>query len=349
MTANNTLTTAMAALVAITSGCASSAPYTHTPTKLLDGDVRRTPAEWETQEAVWLQWPRPLEGARVEAVFTDIVRVVAQYETVRLLAANPATQRSGEAALAGIEGDITWYQVPVAASWMRDNGPRYVELDGEMVLQNWAFDGYHDGRPGWMWEDDDKNPDDVAKILGMPLEWVGLVHERGDLEVNGSDTAMVNWSVVGHRNPGMTRAEATAIFKETLGVSRVIYLEGFHPQDVTRGHTDGLARFISADTVVVPHDGSALFDDAAAQIAEQAPDLTVLRLELWDNDPTLNWLVGDGFLLTGSTGDAAADAELAIDLEGYFPGRDVHFIDVQAIWNNGGGVHCVTNDQPASR
>ena len=34
-------------------------------------------------------------------------------------------------------------------------------------------------------------------------------------------------------------------------------------------------------------------------------------------------------------------------LNGWFPGRDVHFIDTAALWDNGGGVHCVTNDEPA--
>ncbi len=333
----------LAAAAALITGCATAPPTAD----LLPGEVRRTPAEWEPQAAVWLQWPHAeWEDAGTEQVFVDIVRVLAQYETVRLLAADADTQERGEEALAGIDGDIRWDQVPVSSSWMRDNGPRYVELDGRLVLQNWEFDGYHDGRPASMWADDNRNPDDVAELLDMPLEQISLVHERGDLEVNGGDTAIVNWSVVGHRNPGVTREQATDIFNAALGTSRVVYIEGFHPEDVTRGHTDGLARFIAEDTVVVTKDGSALADAVAAQIAEQAPDLTVLRLELHIDDPVLNWLVGDGYLLTGSTGDAAVDAEIAVELQGYFPGRAIHFVDVAAVWANGGGVHCVTNDQP---
>jgi agmatine deiminase len=343
MTKIPTLLLTLTAAAVLTSGCATAPGVTD----LLPGDVRRTPAEWEPQAAVWMQWPQgDWEDAGMEQVFVNIVEVVAQYETVRLLAADDATQQRGEAALAGIDGDIRWDQVPVSSAWMRDNGPRYVELDGRLVLQNWEFDGYHDGRPASMWADDNDNPDDVAELLGMELEQVGLVHERGDLEVNGSDTAMVNWSVVGHRNPGVTKEQATAQFVAALGVTRVIYLEGYHPLDVTRGHTDGLARFISEDTVVVPQDGTQLLDDVAGQIAEQAPDLTVLRLELFDGDPTLNWLVGDGYVVTGSTGDAQADEEIAVELQGYFPGRAIHFVDVSAAWENGGGVHCLTNDQP---
>jgi agmatine/peptidylarginine deiminase len=34
-------------------------------------------------------------------------------------------------------------------------------------------------------------------------------------------------------------------------------------------------------------------------------------------------------------------------IEGYFPGRDVHIIEMLASWYDGGGVHCHTNDQPA--
>ncbi|MCO4774158.1 MAG: agmatine deiminase family protein [Deltaproteobacteria bacterium] len=329
--------------LATLAGCAA-APQ---PTSLLTGELRRTPAEWEPQDAVWLQWPQSYEGDAVEQVFVSIVSVLAEYETVQLLAADQATQDQGEAALAGIAGDIRWHIIPNDASWMRDNGPRYVELDGALVLQNWEFNAYQLGLSPAEYTADNDSPDAVAALLDLPLEHVGLVHERGDLEVNGSDTALVNWSVVSHRNPGVTRADATAEFTAALGVERVIYIEGFDPSDITRGHTDGLARFVSDDTVVVADHG-ALSDRVAAQIAEHAPDLRVERLELYPEDPVINWLIGDGFLLTGSTTDPVADAEIADELRGWFPSRDIHFVDVSAIWANGGGVHCVTNDQPSA-
>lgn len=345
----NILTTLVALSFVFFQGCSPSASESTRPTEptaLMDSVERRTPAEWEPQAAVWLQWPMAWEGDAVQQVFVNIVTVLARYEQVELLAADADTLRRGQAALVGVQGDVRWHEVPVSASWMRDNGPRYVELDGQLVLQNWAFNAYGLDSDYSEYQADDTNPDQIAALLGLPLEHVALVHERGDLEVNGSDTALVNWSVVSHRNPGVTRAAATAEFKAALGVSRVIYIEGFDPEDITRGHTDGMARFINANTVVVGDDGSALLNAVAAQIASQAPDLVIERLVTFPGDPVLNWLVGDGYVLTGSTGDAAADAEVAADMVGYFPGRTVHFVDVQAIWANGGGVHCVTNDQP---
>lgn len=315
------------------------------------GDVaRRTPAEWEPQASIWMQWPQAWEGAGTQAAFARIVEVIARYQRVDLIAHDRRTRDRGARALAGRVGDdVRWHVIPNDNAWMRDNGPRYVEVDGELVLQNWAFDawggGFGDDVPYAL---DDVLPDRVAALLNLPLEQVALVHERGDLEVNGVDTALVNWSVIAHRNPDLDRAAITAGLRDALGVESVIYAEGFDPLDGTRGHIDGMARFVSEDTVVVGDDGSALFDAVARQIREQRPDLTVERMVIEPWAPTMNWLVGNGFVLTGTSGDAAADARAAADLNRYFPARDVHFVDLGPLWDNGGGVHCVTNDQPAA-
>ena len=197
---------------------------------------------------------------------------------------------------------------------------------------------------------DNAVPSVVAEYLAMPVEHVDLVHERGDLEVNGTDTALVSWSVLSQRNPDLSRDEITTMIQDALGVSSVIYTEGFDPIDGTRGHVDGMARFVSEDTIVVGDDGSRLLDDIAAQIAAQRPDLNIERLPVTDDAPTLNWLIGNGFVLTGTSGNPQADQRTAEYLARYFPGRDIRFVNVDALWENGGGVHCVTNDEPmASR
>lgn len=323
------------------SGC--FAEKTPLESDLMDGATRRMPAEWEPQAAVWLQWPQPWEGAAVEASFVAIVEVVAQHEDVHLLATSARTRSRGEAALAGLER-VTWHTIDNDSSWMRDNGPRYIEVDGQMVIQDWGFDAWGGGFGNIPYDADNAVPGVLAELLSLPMETVGLVHERGDLEVNGVDTALVSWSVISHRNPDLSRAEITARLEAALGVTSVIYTEGFDPQDGTRGHVDGFARFISEDTIVVGQDGSALLEDFAAQIASQRPDLNIVRMPVGAGDPYLNWLVGDGYVVTGTGSDDAAARE---HIASYFPGRTVYFVDIEALWWNGGGVHCVTNDQPA--
>jgi agmatine/peptidylarginine deiminase len=61
----------------------------------------------------------------------------------------------------------------------------------------------------------------------------------------------------------------------------------------------------------------------------------------------LNSLVGNSFVIAVGFGDAETDAAARKRIEGYFPGRDVHIIEMLASWYDGGGVHCQTNDQPA--
>ncbi len=317
-------------------------------TDMVEGAERRMPAEWEPQAAIWLQWPQPWEGSQVEEAFVDIIEVVTEYEQVHLVVNDESDRERALAALAGADASrLELHVIPIDSSWMRDNGPRYVEVDGELVIQNWEFDGW-----GAAWDEasyftnDNTAPNAVAELLGLPLEHVSMIHERGDLEVNGVDTAMVNWSVVSHRNPGYTREELTEVFQEALGVSSVIWAEGFDPLDGTRGHIDGMARFVAEDTVLVGRDGSQLMEQIAAQIAEQRPDLRIERLVADEAALFMNFLVGNGFVLVGTSTDDEQDAEARRVLGRIFPGRDIRFVNVDALWANGGGIHCVTNDQP---
>lgn len=344
MRTTTTLLTACLALAA----CAKRTPAELTIHDKVEGQTRRMPAEWEPQAAVWLQWPQPWEGAGVETAFTGIVEAISDHEDVHVLVHDARTRRAAEAALVDIPAArLTLHDVPTGSSWMRDNGPRYVQVDDQWVVQDWGFDGWGQRWGAGAWIDrDDAVPPVVAEHLGLPIETVTMVHERGDLEVNGRDTALVNWSVVSHRNPGHSRAALTAAFEEALGIDSVIWAEGFDPLDGTRGHIDGMARFISEDTILVGDDGGQLMDDVAEQIATQRPDLTVQRLVSRDASIFLNFLIGNGFVLVATSGHAEEDAEAERVLEEAFPGRDIRFVDVSALWDNGGGIHCVTNDQP---
>ena len=74
-----------------------------------------------------------------------------------------------------------------------------------------------------------------------------------------------------------------------------------------------------------------------------AAGLTVIR---YLGDP--NWLVGNGFVAAMASGDSSTDAQLKAQLASLFPDRDIYMIAASAIADAGGGIHCVTNDQPAS-
>ena len=336
--------------------------------------VRRVPAEWEEQEAVWLQWPGPYEKT-YEPAYAEMSTVIAAYQKLHILYDSTRIRNDARAAIAAVGGDpddanITWHAIANDNAWMRDNGPVYVVEDGQMRIQDWGFDAWGGAfGAGIPYAADDRVPVHVGDYLGMPVDAVDVVHERGNLEFNGSDAVILNWSVIGdpERNPGYTRAEAVADMKRYFGVTTVVLIEGWVPSDFTRGHVDGIARFISPDTVVVGQctaasvcrpgdDEAAVYDNAAADIA--AAGFNVIREPFegrarynggdWFDIDYMNWLVGNGFVVAVGFENPATNAAAKARLETYYPGRDVYVIDMLASWDAGGGAHCHTNDQPAA-
>ena len=360
--------------VPTTSSSPTTSPTTETSTL-------RVPAEWEPQEAVWLQWPQFFEST-YEPAFAQIVTTILGYEDVHILVHNQNTENSARSALGGIGGlplevingdpneagyTLTWHDIPNDSAWMRDNGPRYVIQDGEMRIQNWRFDGWGGAFGDFPTANDNDVPDAVASYLQLPSDRVDIVHERGDLEFNGSDAVILNWTVIGdpNRNPGITQDEVTTAMEEHFGVSRVVLVEGAPSGDLTGGHIDGMARFITEDQVVVadcsdtshcqpggPDD--LIYDNAATQLADAGFEVirfpfaaeVTYRNATFDTD-YMNWLVGNGFVITVGFEHPEADAAAQAQIEEWFPGRDVYVIDMLESWYNGGGVHCHTNDQPS--
>jgi len=338
-----------------------------------DATTIRVPAEWEPQAATWLQWPGPYEQQH-ETAFAEISTIIARYQPLNILYASGSIRSSARQAIARAGGNpddanIAWHHINNDNAWMRDNGPVYVVADGEMRIQNWEFDAWGGAfGPQVPYGADNRVPNEVGEATGLPVDRIDIVHERGNLEFNGRDTVLLNWSVIGdpRRNRGYTREEAEADLKRHFGVSRVIFVEGVPPGDLTNGHIDGFARFISEDTVVVADctgnaqckgngDGSdTIFDAAAATI--EAAGFTVIREPIegtvsyrGDTFDTnyMNWLVGNGFVITVGFGNHETDAAARARIEGYFPGRDVYVVEMLSSWAAGGGVHCHTNDQPA--
>jgi agmatine deiminase len=300
--------------------------------------------------------------------------VIVQYQPLHILYDNNTIRDDARTAILAAGGDpdhhnITWHLIGNDNAWMRDNGPTYVIKDGELRIQNWKFDAWGGGFGADVeYSKDNAVPVAVGAYLNMPVDNVDIVHERGNLEFNGKDAVILNWSTIGdpNRNPGYTKAQARADMKKYFGVDKVVLIEGVTEGDLTRGHVDGIARFIDENRVVVPQctmkslckpgDGKddKVYNDAADTII--AAGFDVIRMPMigtgsyqgntFDAD-YMNWLLGNGFVIAVGFDNPVADADAKAKLESFFPGRDVHIIEMLASWNAGGGAHCHTNDQPA--
>ena len=334
--------------------------------------TKRVPAEWEAQEAIWMQWPGYWEKES-EIAFAKIADIVSRYEKLHILYHSDQVYADARQVMSNIGADpqhtnIHWHPVPYDNSWMRDNGPVYVFHDNEIRIQNWEFDAWGGAFGSDIPFDlDNSVPDNVGEILDIPVDRVDVVHERGNLEFNGSDTVILNWSTMGdpNRNLNYDKKQAERDLKKYFGVQQVVFIEGIPEGDLTKGHIDGIARFIDPRTVVVvqctsrslcrPDGRDAKIYDRAAGIIEKA-GFNVIREpiegfvnhkgQMFDTN-YMNWLVGNGFVIVPGFGNLKTDVAAKSRIESYFPGRDVYLIEMLNSWSSGGGVHCHTNDQPA--
>ncbi|HIL79840.1 MAG TPA: agmatine deiminase family protein [Myxococcales bacterium] len=336
-----------------------------------DAQSRRVPAEWEPQEALWLQWPGPFEKT-YEPAYAEIANIVVQYQPLHILYNSNPIRNQARTAITAAGGNpdhpqITWHAIPNHNAWMRDNGPVYVIENGQMRIQDWVFDAWGGAFGTFPHASDDAAPVAVGAYLGMPVDPVNIVHERGNLEFNGVDTVMLNWNVIGNPNRGngyANKAAAEVDLKNHFGVQRVIWADGPISGDLTAGHIDGIARFIDANRVVIancttlsqcqPGSPDDQVYDATALAAETA-GFEVLRMDFeatithggssFDAN-YMNWGLGNGWVILVGFNNPATDTAAKARLEAWFPDRDVYVVEMLDSWVAGGGVHCHTNDQP---
>ena len=331
------------------------------------------PAEWEPQEATWLQWPGRFEKT-YEPAFAEFSAIISRYQKLHIVVHSDQIAKQAKVALQNAEEplnneNIYWHTIPNDNAWMRDNGPIYVEENGTLTIQDWQFDAWGGAFGSDIrYQHDNAMPKAIGAYLNIPVEHVDIVHERGNLEFNGVDTVLLNWSTLGdpRRNVAYTKQQAEADIRQYFGVSKVVFIEGVLKGDLTHGHIDGIARFINAHTVVVPicsdaslcgqdaHRDAKVYNDAATTI-EQA-GLTVIRAPIEGYvehrgeqfDATyMNWLVGNGFVISAGFNNTRLDSAAKKRLQQYFPDRDIYIVAMLDSWFAGGGVHCHTNDQPA--
>lgn len=228
-------------------------------------DNRRFPAEWEKQEGIILcfphngnDWPGKYEA--VQWGFIEFIKKVATFETVFLVVADEKLKEKVfemlERARVNI-GNISFIIHKTNRSWMRDSGPIIVKNGSKREALNFNFNGWAKYKN---YQLDKFVPQKVADFINIPLTQVTykgkpVIVEGGAIDVNGKGTLLTSEECLMHptiqvRNPGFTKQDYEAVFKEYLGVTNVIWLGDGIEGDDTHGHIDDLCRFVNEDTIV---------------------------------------------------------------------------------------------------
>ncbi len=261
--------------------------------------------------------------------------------------------------------NISFHIIPYDDIWLRDSGPVYVFDKDDKWVQDYGYNAYGaDAGDDINYDKDNKLPSAINGIVNAKYEdFNDYILERGNLESNGKDTVALNWDCQKARNPGWTKKKTEKLFRQVFGVTKVIWVEGHDPLDITTGHIDGILRFVNENTVAIakrtnPEEATFPGEIAmlnSAVIAAKNAGFNVERINI-PGDVTFNgellpvfyknYLVGNGFVLGMAFGNEEWDNEAKAKLKQLYPGRDVHMINTNILWNSGGGIHCVTNDKP---
>jgi agmatine deiminase len=342
---------------------------------------RRMPAEWEQHEATWIAWPHhepdwPGKLAPIPWVYAEIVRALSDFERVEILCHSEDVAANARTLLTAHAVRDDSYRLHIVSNdrvWLRDSAPIGVHRpNGDVELVNWAFNGWAK-YPNY--KKDALIGFEIERITGLPRiepkrpdNGERMVLEGGGIEVNGAGRIMVTeeWllSDVQVRNPGMSAPDYEAAFDEYLGASDTIWLGEGAVGDDTHGHIDDIARFSSADTVILAHER----DPADENHARSADNIRRLKLAakrrplrivtipfprpVMMNGERLpasyaNFYVANGVVLVPTFNDPNDRVALSSIAEA-FPKRTVigiHAVDL--VWGLG-TLHCLTQQQPAS-
>jgi agmatine deiminase len=337
----------------------------------------RMPAEWSPQDRVWMAFPcegyslGDSEQARDEArsTWAAVAHAVAEFEPVSVVV-HPRERAVADRYLSNAVDII---EAPLNDAWMRDIGPTFVHAaDGSVAAVDWVFNGW--GAQDWArWDLDAKIGRVVAEAAGVPVVDSDLVNEGGGIHVDGDGTVLLTDTVQldPGRNPGMSRSEVEAELARTIGATHAVWLPQGLTRDSarfgTRGHVDIVAVITSPGRLLLhtQNDPShpdylvcqqirAAIDattDAAGkawEITEMPAPATLTDDEGYVDYSYINHLVVNGGVIACGFDDVHDRDALAILAEQY-PGRKVVSVDARPLFERGGGIHCITQQQPSPR
>jgi agmatine deiminase len=362
----------------LTSEIASEAIEANEPKSLMQLSTYTMPDETQPHEGTWLQWPHQYQYGvtyrnRLDATWVAMTKELVSSEKVHIIAYN-ATQKTRIIALLNAANvpmtNVDFRIFQTNDVWVRDNGPIFVRNNsGQLRIQDWGFNGWGN-QAGYT--KCNIIPASISTAIGVAKVNLNttLKIEGGGYEIDGEGVFMATKSCIlnSNRNPGKTQAQVEAIMTDKLGVTKFIWLNGVAGLEITDMHIDGFARFADPNTIVTMNNASLLYWDVpqadintlyAATKADNTP-YTFVDLPLTQNNVVtaygknlgykgsyVNFYTANNKVLVPFYNDPN-DIVAKNILQALYPTRTVVGIDVRNLYENGGMIHCVTQQQPVA-
>ncbi len=330
------------------------------------------PAEWQPHERTWLAWPSAgytlgesaQDAHEAYVVWSAVANAAAEFEPVTVL----VREQDRAVAQKYLSAEIELVDCELNDGWMRDIGPTFVvdSVSGAVGAVDWQFNGW--GAQGWSgWQLDALVAELVAGLSSAALIKSDMVNEGGGIHTNGAGLLLATETVQlgSERNPDLTRSEVEVELNSKLGTQKVIWLRRGLTRDYeefgTKGHVDIVACFANENTILVhdqkdqSHPDFAVTHEVISRLEEQTdcqiirvPAPTILRDDVGFVDYSYinHYILNNAVLLCSF--DDKNDAAAAEILSQVYPGREIRLIDSRDLFARGGGIHCITQQQPKS-
>jgi len=331
--------------------------------------MTRWPAEWERHERTWMAWPSAgytlgdteVDVAEARGAWASVANAIVKHEPLTMVVDPSAVDVARE----WLDERVDIVEATLDDAWMRDIGPTFVKGAGGALLGvDWIFNGW--GAQSWAaWEHDANIARTVLTSADVPVISSSLTNEGGGIHTNGDGTVLVTETVQldPGRNPGWTRDEVEREMFDTLGATRFVWLPRGLTRDYdefgTRGHVDIVAAFCNPTTVLYhdqrnpEHPDFEVSEQVRTLLEAEGFDLIAMPAPetLRDDEGFVDYsyinhyVCNNAVILCGfdDPGDEVAKGILGKA----YPGRTVELVDARALFARGGGIHCITQQQPA--
>ncbi len=325
------------------------------------------PAEWAQHDRCWMAWPCRADFwgdnlAATQHAYARVANAICEFEPVIML----APPRLCDIARSLCCEKVEILPLELDDSWTRDMGPNFVvNDDGKLAASLFHFNAW--GQKHAPWGKDAAVGHRIAEYLNIPTFSSTIYMEGGGINVDGEGTVLTTLQNVLHenRNPGLEQAEAEQILCDALGVEKVLWMPGDPEDTETDGHIDGIACFLEPGKVLVeicPDNGTERYDNMQANLEaiQGQADAAGRQLEIVTMEEAneaeqrgnifcssyINFYIANGAIIMPRYG-IDRDEDTRSLLAGLFADREVVQLDISDIALGGGGIHCITQQQPS--
>ena len=329
---------------------------------------RRWPAEWEQHKATWMAWPCRQEIwthgiEKAQHALAEVANTISEFEPVHMLI------RAEDAAVAQklLSSDIELHFYALDDSWARDIAPLWIDealnddksSSSKPLALDFLFNAW--GNKFTPYAHDAKVADHITQLTQTKREAHDFVLEGGAIHGNGAGTLLTTEECLLHqnRNPKLDKNTIEERLLQAFGAKDVIWLKNGLAGDVdTDGHIDNIACFVDEKTIITQStadthsenhtiyaDNKAIIKDAAfelIEIAEPEPRYSDgVRVPL----SYINYYIANDLVVLPSFGCKQDEQAFSV-MKDLYPSRRVKQIDANEILVGGGGIHCITMQQP---